>query len=107
MQGRVLAAVGVLSLSALQLPALAPSGFGTVDVATGDTLRVWQSFSSLTGFGYQYREQKGDVGLGGFKIKAIVKNDPSALREARTFGRFEVPTFFTSLASGAVLGAGV
>ncbi len=71
-----------------------------------DTLRVWQSFWSVTGFQYQYGVEKGDVGMAGSNVKRLLEDDPAALREAKLFGRFQVPTFFGTIASAIMLGAG-
>ena len=52
---------GLPSLADAQEPAGQPSAAGFVGP---DTLRVWQSFSSLTGFAYEYGKEKDDVGWG-------------------------------------------
>ena len=85
----------------------APSHGQQVAAAPADTLRVWQSLWSTTGFKYQHGPRKGDVGLGGYAVKGIVQDDPAALHEAEVFGRYQVPTFFLSLASAVAIGAGL
>jgi hypothetical protein len=75
--------------------------------AEDDTLRVWQSFFSWTGFKYSFGDLEGDVGMGGSKVKSIVGSNPLALGKVETFGRFQVPSFVLSLTSAAVLGWGI
>ncbi|MDH3215837.1 MAG: hypothetical protein OEN01_06030 [Candidatus Krumholzibacteria bacterium] len=77
-------------------------------VATpSDSLRVWQSLFSLTGFKYEYDAHKGDVGMGGSKVKEIVRGNQEAFREVQLFGRFQVPSFFITVISAGVAGWGV
>jgi len=72
--------------------------------APGDTLRVWQSIFSLTGFKYQYGFLKDDVGMGGGNIRSIVLEDEKALAEVETFGKLQVPSFIlTVVAAGATV----
>jgi hypothetical protein len=75
--------------------------------APTDSLRVWQSLWATTGFKYQHGLEQGDVGLGASKVKEIVRDNPRALHEVKVFGRFQVPAFFGTIASAAVLGFGL
>ena len=93
----------LLSIAAIPSRSHAQAGGATAS----DTLRVWQSFWSTTGFGYQYGPEKGDVGMGGYNVKKLLADDPPALREVETFGRHQVPSFFGTLASAGMLGVGV
>jgi hypothetical protein len=67
-----------------------------------DTLRVWQSLGSISGFKYEYQRRQEGVGLAGHNIKEILSENPEALREADTFAKYQVPTFFASLISAAL-----
>lgn len=72
-----------------------------------DTLRVYDSLWSWTGFKYKYGDQGGDVGLGAGPVKRIVANNPAAYAEVRKFAYYEVTTFITTLGSAGVLGWGL
>jgi len=72
-----------------------------------DTLRVWQSLWAMSGFKYEYHGFEEGVGFAGNNIKEILVVNPEALREANTFAKYQVPTFFTSLASMAAVGYGL
>ena len=72
-----------------------------------DTLRVWQSLWSISGFKYEYQGRQEGVGLAGHNIKEILSENLEALREADTFAKYQVPTFFASLISAAALGYGL
>ena len=87
---------------------LATACYGQENAAAdGDTLRVWQSFFSWTGFKYSLGDSVGDVGMGGSNVKNIVGDNPVALGKVETFGKFQIPSFALTLASAAVLGWGV
>jgi len=72
-----------------------------------DTLRVWQSGWAMSGFKYEYHGYENGVGFAGRNIKPILSENPEALREANTFAKYQVPTFFTTLVSAAALGWGI
>lgn len=95
----------ILALLGCTLPAAAHAQ--RIPAAPGDTLRVWQSFWSATGFKYQFGKTKDDAGLGGYRVKLVVADNPAALLEAKRFGRAEAPTFVSSLAAGAAISVGV
>ena len=77
------------------------------NLVSTDTLRVYDSLWSWTGFKYKYGDQGGDVGVGAGPVKRIVANNPAAYAEVRKFAYYEVTTFVTSLASAGVLGWGL
>ena len=72
-----------------------------------DTLRVYDSKWSLTGFKYKYGDEGGEVGLGAHPVKRIVAANPQAYAEVRKFAYYEVSTFIVILGSAAVLGWGI
>jgi len=82
-------------------------GHETISGTMGDKLRVWQSFWAMSGFKYEYHGFEEGVGFAGNNIKEILVVNPEALREANTFAKYQVPTFFTSLASMVAVGYGL
>jgi hypothetical protein len=100
--------VGVALFLLLSIVAIPSRSHAQERAATApDTLRVWQSLWSMTGFGYEYGLEKGDVGMSGSNVKKLLAADPTALREVATFGRHQVPSFFGTLAAAVMLGAGL
>lgn len=95
----------VIALLGCTLPAAAHAQ--RIPAAPGDTLRVWQSLWSTTGFKYQFGKTKDDVGLGGYRVKLVVADNPPALREAKRFANAEVPSFVASLAGASAISIGV
>jgi hypothetical protein len=96
-----------LALALLLGTAAAPSHGQPGTAVFSDSLRVWQSPWCTTGFKYQHGAEKGDVGFAGARVKQIVHGNEAALREAEAFARFQVPTFYTSIASAIAIGFGL
>ena len=72
-----------------------------------DTLRVWQSFFSLTGFKYQYGNKKISINWDGNNIKQIVEKNPFAYKEVKTFGNYQKSTFISTILSLIIIQVGI
>jgi len=72
-----------------------------------DSLRVWSSPFSMTGYKYSYLGKKEDVGWGGSKVKRIVQDDPEALKAVNRFGTFHKTSIILYAVSGFTLGWGL